>query len=116
MDLVGINGITLVLLVYTCQKGVYPRDHVLPLRLPLLQVLSTLFQHLGLPVVFNFCLISSQGFRLVSLQCTFCLYGPREVAYPSDLFCPLCKHFNPVLTAGSIWPDSWELGDDTEVG
>jgi hypothetical protein len=33
-DLVGINGITRVLLVYTCQQGVYPRCHVLPLRLP----------------------------------------------------------------------------------
>jgi hypothetical protein len=33
-DLVGINGITRVLLVYTCQQGVYPRDDVLPLRLP----------------------------------------------------------------------------------
>jgi hypothetical protein len=34
-DLVGINGITRVLLLYTCQQGVYPRGHVLPLRLPL---------------------------------------------------------------------------------
>jgi hypothetical protein len=34
-DLVGINGITGVLLVYSCQRGVYPRDHVLPLRLPM---------------------------------------------------------------------------------
>jgi hypothetical protein len=33
-DLVGINGITRVLLVYTCQQGVYPRGHVLPFRLP----------------------------------------------------------------------------------
>jgi hypothetical protein len=33
-DLVGINGITRVLLVYTCQQGVYPRGHILPLRLP----------------------------------------------------------------------------------
>jgi hypothetical protein len=33
-DLVGLNGITRVLLVYTCQQGVYPRGHVLPLRLP----------------------------------------------------------------------------------
>jgi hypothetical protein len=32
-DLVGINGITRVLLVYICQQGVYPRGHVLPLRL-----------------------------------------------------------------------------------
>jgi hypothetical protein len=32
-DLVGINGITAVLLVYTCQQGVYPRGHVLSLRL-----------------------------------------------------------------------------------
>jgi hypothetical protein len=31
----AINGITRVLLVHTCQKGVYPRGHVLPLRLPL---------------------------------------------------------------------------------
>jgi hypothetical protein len=38
-DLVGINGITRVLLVYTCQQGVYPRGHVLPLRLPLLLLL-----------------------------------------------------------------------------
>jgi hypothetical protein len=35
MDLVGINGITRVLLAYTCQQGVYPRGQVLPLRLPL---------------------------------------------------------------------------------
>jgi hypothetical protein len=33
MDLLGINGITRVLLVYTCQQGVYPRGHVQPLRL-----------------------------------------------------------------------------------
>jgi hypothetical protein len=33
-DLVGINGITRVLLVYSCQQGVYPRGHVLPVRLP----------------------------------------------------------------------------------
>jgi hypothetical protein len=33
-DLEGINGITQVLLVYTCQQGVYRRGHVLPLRLP----------------------------------------------------------------------------------
>jgi hypothetical protein len=31
-DLVGTNGITQVLLVHTCQQGVYPRGHVLPLR------------------------------------------------------------------------------------
>jgi hypothetical protein len=35
-DLVGIDGITRVWLVYTCQPGVDPRGHVLPLRLPLL--------------------------------------------------------------------------------
>jgi hypothetical protein len=34
MNSVGINGITGVLLVYTCQQGSYPRGHVLPLRLP----------------------------------------------------------------------------------
>jgi hypothetical protein len=33
-DLVGINGIAPVLLVYTCQQGVYPLGDVLPLRLP----------------------------------------------------------------------------------
>jgi hypothetical protein len=33
-DLVGINGVTRVLLVYTCQQGVYPRGHVLPLSFP----------------------------------------------------------------------------------
>jgi hypothetical protein len=33
-DLVGINGITRVLLVYIRQQGVYPRSHVLPIRLP----------------------------------------------------------------------------------
>jgi hypothetical protein len=33
-DLEGINGITRILLVYTCQQGVYPRGRVLPLRLP----------------------------------------------------------------------------------
>jgi hypothetical protein len=32
-DLVGINGISRVLLVYSCQQGVYPRGHVLPLRI-----------------------------------------------------------------------------------
>jgi hypothetical protein len=31
-DLVRINVITRVLLVYTCQQGVHPRGHVLPLR------------------------------------------------------------------------------------
>jgi hypothetical protein len=39
-DLVGINGITRVLLVYTCQRGAYPRGHVVSLRLP--QVTVTL--------------------------------------------------------------------------
>jgi hypothetical protein len=29
-DFVGINGITRVMLVYTCQQGVYPRGHVQP--------------------------------------------------------------------------------------
>jgi hypothetical protein len=29
-DLVGINGVTPVLLVYTCQQGVHPRGHLLP--------------------------------------------------------------------------------------
>jgi hypothetical protein len=33
--LVGINGITRVLLVYTYQQGVRPRGHILPLWLPL---------------------------------------------------------------------------------
>jgi hypothetical protein len=33
-DLVGINDITRVLLVYTGKQGVYPRGHVLPLQLP----------------------------------------------------------------------------------
>jgi hypothetical protein len=33
-DLVAINDITRVLLVYSCQQGVCPRGHVLPLRLP----------------------------------------------------------------------------------
>jgi hypothetical protein len=33
-DLVRINNITWVLLVYTCQQGVYPRGHVRPLRIP----------------------------------------------------------------------------------
>jgi hypothetical protein len=31
-DLVGINGITRVLLVYTCQQSIYPRGHVPPFR------------------------------------------------------------------------------------
>jgi hypothetical protein len=31
---IGINGITRVLLVYTCQQGVHPRGHVLTRRLP----------------------------------------------------------------------------------
>jgi hypothetical protein len=34
MDLVGINDITQVLLVYTCQQGIHPRGHILPLQLP----------------------------------------------------------------------------------
>jgi hypothetical protein len=38
-DLVGINGITRVLLVYSRQQGVYPRGHVLPLRVPHLGLL-----------------------------------------------------------------------------
>jgi hypothetical protein len=50
-DLVKINGITRVLLVHTCQQGVYRRGHVLPLRLPiniylhLLLVLKSKFFH-----------------------------------------------------------------------
>jgi hypothetical protein len=35
MDLVVINGITQILLVYTCKQGVYPRGHLLPIQLPL---------------------------------------------------------------------------------
>jgi hypothetical protein len=38
-DFIGINGITRVLLVYTCQQIVYPRGHVLPLILPHLSLL-----------------------------------------------------------------------------
>jgi hypothetical protein len=42
-DLVGINGITRILLVYTCQQDVYPRGHVLPLQLPdILHIYSNL--------------------------------------------------------------------------
>jgi hypothetical protein len=37
-DLVGINGITRVLLVHTCQQGVCPRGFVLPVLLPVLSV------------------------------------------------------------------------------
>jgi hypothetical protein len=33
-DMVGINGITRVLLVYTRQQGVYRLGHVLPVQLP----------------------------------------------------------------------------------
>jgi hypothetical protein len=36
-DLVEINDVTRVLIAYTCQQGVYPRGHVLTLRLPLIQ-------------------------------------------------------------------------------
>jgi hypothetical protein len=39
-DVVGINGIARVLLVYTCQQGVHPRGHVLPLRLPTISITS----------------------------------------------------------------------------
>jgi hypothetical protein len=45
-DLVGINGITRVLIVYTCQQGVYPRGHILPLWLPLKFIL----------IIINFCI------------------------------------------------------------
>jgi hypothetical protein len=38
-DLVGINGITRVLLVYTCQQGLYPRGQLLPLRPPSMYLL-----------------------------------------------------------------------------
>jgi hypothetical protein len=37
-DLVGINDITRVLLVYTCQQGVCPRGHVPPLRLQIVHI------------------------------------------------------------------------------
>jgi hypothetical protein len=50
-DLVGINGITRVLSVYTCQQGVYPRGHVLPLRLPKVKIYKTII----LPVVLYVC-------------------------------------------------------------
>jgi hypothetical protein len=43
-DLVGINGVTRVLLVYTCQQGVYPRGHLLPLRLPLVHYFHIFFR------------------------------------------------------------------------
>jgi hypothetical protein len=46
-DLVGINGITRVLLVYTCQKCVYPRGHVLPLRLPNLFYVIIIYLYKG---------------------------------------------------------------------
>jgi hypothetical protein len=46
-DLVGINGITKVLLVYTCQQGTYPRGHVLPLRLPHSATLAKSLRTLG---------------------------------------------------------------------
>jgi hypothetical protein len=54
-DLVGINGITPVLSVYTCQQGVYPRGHVLPLRLPrvLLESLFCLTKLLNIAMVGN---------------------------------------------------------------
>jgi hypothetical protein len=40
-DLAGIHVITRVLLVYTCQQGVYPRGHVLLLQLPVRQTATT---------------------------------------------------------------------------
>jgi hypothetical protein len=33
-ELVRMNDITRVLLVYSCQQGLYPRGNVLPFRLP----------------------------------------------------------------------------------
>jgi hypothetical protein len=51
-DLVGINGSTQVLLVYTCQQGEYPRGYVLPLRIP--YQLSTVYKLK--PIVYEDCL------------------------------------------------------------
>jgi hypothetical protein len=61
-DLVEINGITRVLLVYTCQQGVYPRGHVLPFRLPVLWLqlckISNLKRYCGLCILFGLsCLL-----------------------------------------------------------
>jgi hypothetical protein len=55
--LVGINGITRVLLV-TCQQGVHPRGHVLPLRLPhmhISQSFSCIFSYELMELIFYFC-------------------------------------------------------------
>jgi hypothetical protein len=58
-DLVGINGITLVLSVYTCQQGVYPRGHVLPLRLPVLSSIYSNYSYGFFVVVDSASVISS---------------------------------------------------------
>jgi hypothetical protein len=47
-DLVGINDITRILLVYTCQQGVYPRGHVIPLILPLPFLFDNIPPHIWL--------------------------------------------------------------------
>jgi hypothetical protein len=44
-DLVALNDITRVLLVYSCQQGVYPRGHVLPLRLTIVHIDHKIFMH-----------------------------------------------------------------------
>jgi hypothetical protein len=56
-DFVGINGITRVLLLYTCQQGVYPRGHVLPLQIPLCTILVKyrLYLYYVQYIAFNWC-------------------------------------------------------------
>jgi hypothetical protein len=63
-DLVGINGITRVLLAYTCQQGVYPRGHVLPFD-SLLSSLFILKMHVGVCVYNARC--NNRDVRLVSV-------------------------------------------------
>jgi hypothetical protein len=61
-DLVAINGITRVLLVYSCQQGVYPRGHVLPLRLP-----RDLFNDT------KFCILSPITYTVQAEFCVRCI-------------------------------------------
>jgi hypothetical protein len=88
-DLVGINGITRVLLVYTCQQGVYPRDHILPLLLLLGNVISHIFRVCELSFGSGEIHVESgQIFNMrVCIRCESCCKG---VAVERHLHC-LCR-------------------------
>jgi hypothetical protein len=78
-DLVEINGITRVLLVYTCHQGVYLRGHVLPLRLPVKGSTSSFTVKVLSAVTNNKCLDSFACLSSLNSCLSHCQYDRYHI-------------------------------------